>query len=290
MSIGPHSANTDTDSSSPTAVAKGGEPDRYLAALLAPPAQREALLALAALSAELSRIPQRIVHEPAMGEIRLQWWRDALVLPPELRTGHPVADAVRKAAQDHRLPADLLEALIDARSILLHDPSPFTDEGLRDLLWKTEGALFALAAHVAGVPGSSQVHAGCAAAGQAYGLARLLLDLPRTLAAGCVPLAKSQLDSADLSAEELLTGASDSKIETLLAVCSAQIHRNLDVARQFTATLPRAARVAFLPLALVEPYLRALERSGGALLRKETRVAPLTRVCRIAGAHLFGRL
>jgi hypothetical protein len=76
----------------------------------------------------------------------------------------------------------------------------------------------------------------------------------------------------------------------LLAHCSAQIRRDLDVARQFTATLPRAWRVAFLPLALVEPYLRVLERSGGALLREETRVAPLTRVCRIAAAHLFGRL
>ena len=90
-----------------------------------------------------------------MGEIRLQWWRDALVLPPDLRTGHPVADAVRKAAQDHQLPADLLEALIDARSLLLHDPSPLTDEALRNLLWKTEGALFALGAHVVGLPASS---------------------------------------------------------------------------------------------------------------------------------------
>lgn len=290
MSIGPHSAKPDTDSPSLTAIAKDGEPDRYLAALLSPSAQRETLLALAALSTELARIPLRIVHEPAMGEIRLQWWRDALVLPPDLRTGHPVADAVRKAAQDHQLPADLLEALIDARSLLLHDPSPLTDEALRDLLWKTEGALFALGAHVVGSPASSHLHAGCAAAGQAYGLARLLLDLPRALAAGRVPLAKAQLDSAGLSAEELLTNASDSRIETLLSVCFAQIRRNLDVARQFAATLPRTARVAFLPLALVEPYLRVLERSGGALLREETRVSPLTRVCRIAAAHLFGRL
>ncbi len=133
-----------------------------------------------------------------MGEIRLQWWRDALVLPPQLRTGHPVADAVRKAAQDRQLPADLLEALIDARSLLLHDPSPLTDEALRNLLWKTEGTLFALGAHVVGLPASSGLHASCAAAGQAYGLVRLLLDLPRMLAAGRVPLAKAQLELSRL--------------------------------------------------------------------------------------------
>lgn len=291
MSDSPNSAQPDGDGSPIAAVAKDGEPDRYLAALLSPPAQREALLALAALSTELSRIPLRIVHEPAMGEIRLQWWRDALDLPLELRTGHPVADAVRNAAQSHQLPAELLEALIDARSVLLDATSPLTEDGFRNFLWKAEGALFALGAHVVGLSASAQVHAGCVAAGQAYGLARMLLELPRMLAGGRIPLAKVQLDSAGLTAEDLLAGAAGgAKIEALLGECSAQIRRNLDVARQFTATLPRAARLAFLPLALVEPYLRALERSGGALLREETRVAPLTRVCRVAAAHLFGRL
>jgi phytoene synthase len=291
VSDSPHSAKPDGDGSPIAAIAKDGEPDRYLAALLSPPARREALLALAALSAELSRIPLRTVHEPAMGEIRLQWWRDALALPPELRTGHPVADAVRKAAQNHQLPGDLLEALIDARSILLDGTSPLTEDAFRDLLWKAEGSLFALGARVVGLPASARVHASCTAAGQAYGLARLLLELPRMLAAGRMPLAKVQLDSAGLSAEELLAGASGgAKIEALLGDCSAQIRRNLDVARQFTATLPRALRVAFLPLALVEPYLRVLDRSGGALLREETCVVPLTRVCRISAAHLFGRL
>ena len=291
VSDSPNSATPDGDASPIATVAKAGEPDRYLAALLAPPAQREALLALAAFSSELSRIPLRIAHEPAMGEIRLQWWRDALALPPALRTGHPVADAIRKAAQIHQLPADLLETPIDARSILLDHTSPLTEDAFRDFLWKAEGALFALSARVVGLPDSGRLHAGCTAAGQAYGLARLLLELPRMLAAGRIPLAKVQLESAGLSAEELLAGASGgAQIEALLADCSAQVRRNLGMARQFTATLPRALRVAFLPLALVEPYLRVLDRSGGALLREETRVVPLTRVGRISAAHLFGRL
>jgi 15-cis-phytoene synthase len=289
VSDSPNSAKPNEDGLPIAAVAKDGEPDRYLAALLSPPAQRDVLLALAAFSTELSRIPL-IAHEPAIGEIRLHWWRDALTLPVELRAGHPVADAVRKAAQGHQLPVDLLEAMIDARSVLLDDASPLTEDGFRSFLWKAEGSLFSLGARVAGLPDSCQLHASCTAAGQAYGLARLLLELPRMLGAGRIPLAKVQLDSAGLSAEELLAGAADgARIEALLADSSAQIRRNLDVARQFTATLPRASRVAFLPLALVEPYLRVLERTGGALLREEPRVAPLTRVCRIAAAHLFAR-
>ena len=60
------------------ASARSGEPDRYLAALLAPPDARPHLLALAAFSSELARVPSLVTREPAMGEIRLQWWRDAL--------------------------------------------------------------------------------------------------------------------------------------------------------------------------------------------------------------------
>jgi 15-cis-phytoene synthase len=285
-----HSAQVNSDSASVAAAARAGEPDRFLAALLASPEQREALVALAALGAELSSIPSRTVREPAMGEIRLQWWRDALALPPEASTGHPVADAVRKARRSHDLPAVMIAALIDAHSPLFYDSSSLTEDALHDLLWSTEGTLFALGAQVVGLPATPDVHASCVVSGQAYGLARLLLGLPRFLAQGRILLAKAQLDAAGLTAEDLRAGAADARIERLLKDCSAQIRRSFDVARSFAASLPRPARVAFLPLALVEPYLRSLERSGPDLLRKEAGVAPFTRVRRIAAAHLFGRL
>jgi phytoene synthase len=283
------STTPDADVSAVAAAARSGEPDRYLAALLAPPQHRQALLALAAFSAELARIPLLVVHEPAMGEIRLQWWRDALEMPAALRAGHPVADAVRAAAQTYELPADLLEALIEARSCQLRPDPPASELELRDLLWKTDGSLFALAGRVVGLAGSAEVEAGCAASGYAYGCVQLLMGLPRALSLGRIPLAETQLEPAGLSAQILLSGAGEANIERLIANYSAQIRLGLATARQFTAKLPRAARVAFLPLALVEPYLRSIERSGAAFLREGASLAPLTRVCRVAAAHLLGR-
>ncbi len=98
--------NGDTDKppnagpgSAVASAAKHWEPDRYLAALLAPAAERDALLALAAYSAELARVTFAVVREPAMGVIRLQWWRDALTLPEENSAGSEVADAVRGVAR-----------------------------------------------------------------------------------------------------------------------------------------------------------------------------------------------
>ena len=69
-------------------------------------------------------------------------------------------------------------------------------------------------------------------------------------------------------------------------------------ARQALATQPAnrwricrvSVRPAFLPLALVEPYLRALERPGRDVLRSVAEIAPLTRVWRIAAAHWLGRI
>ena len=53
------------------------DPDRFLAALYATPAQRESLLTLYAFNLEIAKVRES-VSEPMLGEIRLQWWREAL--------------------------------------------------------------------------------------------------------------------------------------------------------------------------------------------------------------------
>ena len=99
------------------AAARAGEPDRYLAALLAPPPARAGLLALAAFSAEIGRVPSRQRSEPPWarsacsgGAMR---WHSA---DPATRTGNPIADALRAAAERHDLPPRSCSDMIDARS------------------------------------------------------------------------------------------------------------------------------------------------------------------------------
>jgi 15-cis-phytoene synthase len=272
------------------AAAREGEPDRYLAALLAPPPQREAMLALAAFAAELARIPRLVAREPLMGEVRLQWWRDALALPDGQRTGHSVADAVRQAARTFDLPAPLLDGLIEARGLDLAGGSFADDHALHDYLWSTEGALFALAARVLGQPLDANLDATCSTAGQAYGMARLLFALPHSLAHGRIALPQTAIANAGLTVQELLAGTAGAKLGALLGGYREQIAHNLGNARRLAGQLPRETRTAFLPLALVQPYVRAQERAGRASLPEAARIAPLTRVWRIAAAHFLGRL
>ena len=78
-----------------------------------------------------------VTREPAMGEIRLQWWRDALAAPDAgARTGNPVADAVRDAMHRCDLPVALLLDVIDAREV---DLAAQADAGRRRACARTCG-------------------------------------------------------------------------------------------------------------------------------------------------------
>lgn len=272
------------------AAARAGEPDRYLAALLAPPSARDGLLALAAFAAEISRVPFIAASEPVVGEIRLQWWRDALA-PSEdsVLTGNPTADALRAAVACHGLPRALLLDLIEARSADVAREVMADEAALRDYLWKSEGSLFALAVCIVAPDAWVEGRAAAAACGQAYGSARLLLGLGHALARGRVPLPQTRLEAAGVSQEALLAGDADGNAAGLLTTLREEARMDVAIARRHVAKLPREARPAFLPLALVGPYLRALERPGRNLLREQTEIAPLTRVVRIAAAHWLGR-
>jgi phytoene synthase len=269
------------------AAARAGEPDRYLSALLAPPAQRPALLALAAFSAEIRRIPL-LARDPHMAGIRAQWWRDALTLPAALRTGYPVADAVRAVARTLQLPADLLEQVIDGAEA---DAGPADAQAwLATRVSRPEGALFALAARTLGVPAGPEASAACAAAGHAYGAARLLLELPVQFEHGPGPSAAALLAVLGVQEGALPTDEAEERIAEPLRVHVAQIRRSLAVVRPFASGLPRPKRTAFLPLALVETYLRAVEKAGRRFLRVGVSIGPLARVSRIAAAHWSGRV
>ena len=272
------------------AAARAGEPDRYLAALLAPPSARPHLLALAAFLGELARVPARVTREPAMGQIRLQWWRDAIAAPAGARTGNPVADALRTTIKVCHLPAAVLVEAIDARELDLARHGLADDAALAAYLWRSEGAPFALAAGMLS-PGAEEqdLRPAAAAGAQAYGLARLLMGLTNALARGRVPLPQSRLDAFHVRSAELLSGADSGKVASLITNLCDEAREALARSRKEVANLPRATRPAFLPLALVGTYLRALEGGAQSILRSPPQVTPLKRVARIAVAHWLGR-
>jgi phytoene synthase len=105
------------------------DPDRWLSSrFIGDTGLRADVVAIYAYDHELARAP-KVASNPLLGEIRLTWWREAL---DEIYDGrqvrhHPTAQALADVVKRHRLPRELLEAMIDARYREL-DATPMSDE------------------------------------------------------------------------------------------------------------------------------------------------------------------
>ncbi len=144
--------------------------DRYLAALYAPESTRAHLFALYAFDAELARIP-RLVSEPAIGEIRLQWWRDTISsIYAGSAQDHPLAAELLTAVKHAQWPEHALQDMIEARSASLHREEPTDLPGLELLL----GKMFSAPIQLACLALRQSFAEAAGLAGVAYGLARLL--------------------------------------------------------------------------------------------------------------------
>ena len=98
-------------------IIRAGDEDLFLSLGYALEADRARLAALFAFQIELRRIPV-IVSEPPLGEIRLQWWREAL---GEIASGaapraHPVVSLLAASGALDSETRELAERLIEARA------------------------------------------------------------------------------------------------------------------------------------------------------------------------------
>jgi phytoene synthase len=183
------------------------DPDRWLACLFAPWSHRKHLHALYAFSLEVARV-REIVSDPMPGEIRFQWWRDAL--EGEERgdiSAHPVASALLDTVKRFKLPRAALTNLVDARTFDLYDdPMP----GMRQLEGyggETSSAIIRMACLILA---DGRDPGGADAAGHgglAFAITGLLRALPWHGARGQVYLPGDVLKEAGAMPQDLIAGS-----------------------------------------------------------------------------------
>ncbi|MGE0024775.1 MAG: squalene/phytoene synthase family protein [Hyphomicrobium sp.] len=265
-------------------AARSSDRDRYLAALLAPADARADLVVLAAYLGETRRIPL-LAHDAAVGEIRLQWWRDALGADAPA-SGHPVADAVAGLARRHGLDRDLVLAPVEGASRELYEDGFADDERLDRYAAETGGAGLRLALLVLGC---GEAALGVVPAGRALALTRLALTLPQHLALGRLPLPPAYLGGLS-DPRGAAPAEARSATRALLSRLSEEALRALDAFRKEAAGLEPDARAAFLPLVLVEPYVKSVLAPRRDVLRDVADISPLSRVMRLWFAQVRGRI
>jgi 15-cis-phytoene synthase len=155
--------------------------DRWLAAGYAQGDAKRRLLALYAFHIELRNIPGA-VSEPPLGEIRLQWWREAL---QEIRDGkrpraHPVVEALADAGLADEKFEDAIERAIDAAARPLYGEGFTAIDDLTDWLATAEATFDGFAASLLG--GDEALCAAAVKAGTTFALAREGANLAPALA------------------------------------------------------------------------------------------------------------
>ncbi len=118
--------------------------DRFLCTLFAPEDIRDSLFTLLAFNAEVAK-SREMVSEALLGEIRLQWWRDAIERiyadPQGDFSDHAIVAELAEAVQQYGLSRALLDQLINARSRDMIDEPPKDVAELREYAVGTAATL-----------------------------------------------------------------------------------------------------------------------------------------------------
>jgi len=235
--------------------------DRYLATLFAPTEKRDGLYALYAFAGEIGRV-RDLAREPMPGEIRLQWWRDVLAGERDGEAAaHPVAAALRAAIARHGLDAARLTAFIDAASFDLYDDPLQTLDAFDNHAALTEGVLVGAAAKILGGEGLA-VDTLTRHAGIALVVVRAMLALPRHASRHQLYIPLEVLDRHNVDRETIFAGKDGDALLAALAELRRHGRRQLTAAAMEAGEVPLAIMPALLPLALIGPTFRRMDRRG----------------------------
>jgi phytoene/squalene synthetase len=182
-------------------LVRRGDPDRFAAAMAGPVEARKVLFPLYAFNLEVARAPW-VASEPMIGEMRLQWWRDAL---EEIAKGGPVRRHEVTTPLGEVLDAEaarLLDRGVAARRWDLYR-EPFGDGAhFGEYLEATGGTLMWVAARALGA--AEDARGEVTALGRAAALARFLQAVPELEARGRVPLVDGRAEAVRALAEGAL--------------------------------------------------------------------------------------
>jgi 15-cis-phytoene synthase len=250
------------------ALVRAADKDRYLAGLFAPPAARRHLYALYAFAGEIARV-REAAREPLPGEIRLQWWRDALAGEGRGEvSANPVAAALIDTVAQCGLPRAPLVALIDAHGFDLYDDAMPSLADLDRYAEHTAGALFGLGARILGGADGGDGTAGAATAGVAYGVAQCLRTFPCDLARRQMFLPLDLLQQHGVAREVIEARQNTAGLRAVLTLLRDHARLAFDQFRTAARGVPEACAPAFLVTAVVPPLLARLDAAAADPFRQ----------------------
>lgn len=249
----------------------------YYALRFAPPDQHDALLALHAMHAEITEIPDE-VSEAAVGEVKLNWWREEIERLFAGSPRHPASQALAPAVQNHGLEADDLREMIEGAAMDLAYGSYPSFRELSVYCHRTGGAFVHLLVRIAGSDSAAAARF-AHDLGMARTLGRRLLSVRRDARAGRVYIPEDELRQADVRREDLLRNESDEAMRTLFRQQADRILAFIEQAEAHLDDAERARlRSGIILAALDRELFRELAQEDFPLLERGFELTPLRRL------------
>ncbi|PPR11372.1 MAG: hypothetical protein CFH41_00954 [Alphaproteobacteria bacterium MarineAlpha11_Bin1] len=257
--------------------------DRYFAAAFAPGEIRRGLMALYAFNIEIASVRER-VSEAILGEIRLQWWRDAV---EEIYSGsareHAVVTELAAAIEKFSLPKESFDRMIDGRVFDMADEAPEDINAFENYVSATAGELAYLGYRICGVSGGGEQ---ARLLGILWGGAGLLRAAPFHLSCQRVYLPKDLLRHTGFSSSLLSQNSEGIDVSPAVNIL-AEFLLEKWVGMQ---TIEKKARPAVAYVVLASGYLKRLRTSGNNIFSEGLEYSRIARQLRILGAVLTGRV
>lgn len=261
---------------------RDGDYDRFLTTLFAPPEKREPLLALIAFNLEIARV-RDAVREPMLGQIRLQWWREALA---EAAAGRPRRHDVLEGLSGTGVPPALMEEMLDGRETELAPEPPAT---MADFCAYASGTSGALSEAIAAILGADEpTRATARHVGTAFGLIGILRATRYLGQRGRVLLPSHALDNAGTSVIALKELRSEPGLARAAERIAETAKEELDKARANRLSA-KQARAAVLLAPLADAYLARLAAERFDLMNGDLSLRPLRKQLAVGWAAARGK-
>jgi len=262
--------------------------DRFLTTLFSPADRREALFALIAFNIEIAKT-REVVSEALLGQIRLQWWRDAIGeiydgTPRRHEVIAPLAEAVERWQLDRRH----FDTLIDAREDDLTETAPPTLEALEDYCARTSAPLIRLQLQTLGIA-EGPAHEAAGPLGTAWAMTGLMRAVPFHARQRRVYLPTAVVEEVAVEMGELFELRPHAGLAKAIERVVERAREHLREGRRTARQAGKAALPPLMLATLCDGYLKAIERSDFDVFSARVQAPNRLRQWRLLWRSLVGR-
>ena len=261
--------------------------DRFLVTLFAPASARENLFALYAFNHEVAKI-REAVSEPMLGEIRLQWWREAIEgIYENSPRNHEVVLPLHKAVQGTDIPLQSFIDIIDARAADIYDDNHKTITDFEDYLGKTSGNLAKLGAQIIGSRDETSLSLAYDM-GLVWGLIGTIRTIRYHISLRKLSLPQDVMDQYGVSKQDIFGQTENENINQLIKDLCKSALGYLGQISQDKKQIDKDIRSLFLLSALSRSYLNMIEKAHYNPFQFDERAGMFQRQSRLFFSALFG--